>query len=939
MRRVTLQVSFFALLILSTVYDLPAQVVTANLQGAVTDPSGALVPGASVTVLNLETGLKRETTTNDEGFYRLNLLPRGKYELRATKSGFLTEVLKDVNLTVGETLNANIVLRVAGQAETVTVTSGTTIVDTASSQIQAPVQQIQIANLPINDRNFQQLANLIPGAAPAPSYDPTKRLYGGIVSGGATARSSGISVDGGNFNDNIVGGPVGLVPEDAIQEFQVVTNQFSAEYGHSSGPFINVITKSGTNEIHGSGFVLVRHKDLQARGFFEPVKPDFDREQFGGSVGGPIIRDKTFGFFAIERNRQEKTQTVNTGGVFPKFEGSFPAPFRDLLMVAKFDHHPNPAHALSFRASFQRNSSREGLRVDPNISFGGSPTESAFQIATNESISWQLLHSWTLSSRTLNQFTAHFIRFINNLVPTSSGINLRFPSVVIGQNASTPQGVQQDRLQFRDDFSTIVQGRGTHNLKFGFDLNPRIKYNGLFDLFKNGVFLFGQDDPTLTCSSPTSCTTSIAPLFALKGLGSTREEGTTVWQMAYYFQDDWKVARRLTLNLGLRYEYESGFIDAGFAHPLEGQAPFFNSRTRETPKLSFGPRVGFAYDPYGKGKTVVRGGFGIYYDSTPWEVSYIDRTFDGVKYLFGVFSPTQPDLNDPAFSAPQIPGGFAIDGRVSQPYTEQFSIGLGQALPYGIVLDAYYLHILGLHGWITRELNPQGTKTDGTVVPPLFPGLGLFSSFQTTNISHYNALQLSARKDMARRLQFQVSYTLSKAVSLSDDIFEPGVPQDSNNFPADKGPTLRDARHRFVWSGIIRLPLGFQTSNIVALQSGRPFNITTGTDDNGDGHLKDRPLGVGRNAGRAKATYTWDTRLSRPFKIRERLEIVPTVDMFNVPNHPNFDAESFVGTLNAGCTTGPPICGTLQNPGSQFGKPTDIISPPRQLQFGLRITF
>ena len=179
------------------------------------------------------------------------------------------------------------------------------------------------------------------------------------MSGGATARSSGISVDGGNFNDNIVGGPVGLVPEDAIQEFQVITNQFSAEYGHSSGPFINVVTKSGTNILHGSGFLLYRQKDLQANGFFEKRKPEFNREQFGGSLGGALIKDKTFGFYAIERNRQQKAQTVDTGGVYPQFEGSSPAPFRDLLMVSKLDHHFTQAETLSFRASFQRNTSTE----------------------------------------------------------------------------------------------------------------------------------------------------------------------------------------------------------------------------------------------------------------------------------------------------------------------------------------------------------------------------------------------------------------------------------------------------------------------------------------------------------------------------------------------------------------------------------------------------
>ena len=893
-----------------------AQLVTANLQGVVTDSSGAVIAGASITASDSETGVQRTTTTNADGFYRFNLLPRGQYELQAQKSGFAGERLK-VTLTVGDTITANLGLKVAGSSEQIHVSSFATQVDTSTSQIEQPVSQVQIANLPINDRNFQQLANLIPGAAPSPSYDPTKRLYGGVVSGGATARSSGISVDGGNFNDNIVGGPVGLVPEDAIEEFQVITNQFSAEYGHSSGPFINVVTKSGTNTLHGSGFLLYRQKDLQANGFFEKTKPDFNREQFGGAVGGPLIKDKTFGFYAVERNRQQKAQTIDTGGVYPQFEGSFAAPFRDLLMAGKLDHHFDPSESLSFRASFQRNTSREGLRVDPNLLYGGPPTESAFQIATNENISWQATETSLISSRTLNQFVVQFNRFINNLKPTSLGVNLRFPSVVIGQSSSTPQNVQQDRLQFRDDFSTQANWHGLHNIKIGTDLNPHIKYNALFDLVKNTSFFFSVDDPGITCSSSTSCTTTLpkSDFFALRGIGSTKEDGGTAWQMAYYVQDDWKVSRQLTLNLGLRYEFESGFIDAGFRQPLEGLAPFFDSRKRKNPKLSFGPRLGFAYDLRGNGNTVLRGGFGMYYDSTVWEIGYIDRTFNGVKYFIDTFSPTQPDVNDPAFQVTlPPPGGFAVDGRVSQPYTEQWSVGVGQKLPWGVVLDSSYVHILGIHGWMSRELNPGGL---------LYPTLGLFTSFQSTNISHYNSLQISARKSLEKRVQFQLAYTLSKAVGLSDDIFEPGVPQDSNNIFADKGPTLRDARHRFVLSGIVNLPLGMQTSNILAIQSGRPFNISTGTDDNGDGHFKDRPPGVGRNTGRAAATYVWDTRLSRPFKIGERVEISPTLDMFNVVNHPNFDAESYNGVISS----------------PTFGKPSDIISPPRQLQLGVRATF
>ncbi len=352
-------------------------------------------------------------------------------------------------------------------------------------------------------------------------------------------------------------------------------------------PFINVVTKSGTNTLHGSGFLLYRQKDLQANGFFEKTRPDFNREQFGGALGGALIRDKTFGFYAIERNRQQKSQTVDTGGVYPQFEGSSPAPFRDLLMVTKFDHHFTSAQSFSFRASFQRNTSTEGLRIDPNLLYGGPPAENAFQKATNENISWQAIQTSLLSSRTLNQFTVQFNRFMNNLKPTSLGINLRFPSIVIGQNASTPQNVQQDRSQFRDDFSTQANWHGLHSIKFGVDLNPRIKYNALFDLVKNTSIFFSVDDPGITCSSTTSCTTTLPPsdFFALRGIGSTKENAGIAWQMAYYVQDDWKVSRRLTVNLGVRYEFESGFIDAGFKQPLEGAAPFFDSRTRKNPRL------------------------------------------------------------------------------------------------------------------------------------------------------------------------------------------------------------------------------------------------------------------------------------------------------------------------------------------------------------------
>src|SRR5262249_44069287 len=242
--------------------------------------------------------------------------------------GFGAQTQTDITLVVGQTIINDFTLQMATE-EMVTVAAETPMVDVTKSSVGLPVKTEQIENLPLNSRNFQELASLVPGASPSPSYDPTKKRIGGVTFAGATARGGTISIDGGSYDDDIVGGPVGLVPEDSIREFQVYTNRFSAEIGHAATGAINVVTKSGTNEFHGSAFGFFREKSFNSKNFFETDKAPYDRQQAGGSIGGPIQKSKSFFFLSYQITNEDTSGFVDTGGLYPDFEGSFPTPLDD----------------------------------------------------------------------------------------------------------------------------------------------------------------------------------------------------------------------------------------------------------------------------------------------------------------------------------------------------------------------------------------------------------------------------------------------------------------------------------------------------------------------------------------------------------------------------------------------------------------------------------
>lgn len=514
----------------------------------------------------------------------------------------------------------------------------------------------------------------------------------------------------------------------------------------------------------------------------------------------------------------------------------------------------------------------------------------------------------------MNEFRLHFIRYTNALNPTSTeSPSLRFPSLVVGQNASTPQAVLQDRTQIADDYSISVAGwGGRHEFKVGVDLNW-LKGNLLFDLFKAGAFFFSADDPTLGEQVPAD--------FALLGFGTTELNGFKYQQHGFYVQDDWHPRENLTINLGLRYDVEVGLLKHDFLNPLRGEGiPFFEGELKNDTN-NFAPRLGFAWDPRNDNVTVIRGGYGHYYDVTASEIATVPIVFDGFRYAI-VFIPS-PSTTDVDFLRSQIdpatiePSGFVTPPGQVEPYSKQFNIGVSRQFAGETAVNVDYVHIRSLHEWVSRELNPL--NPDGT---RKFAGIGSFGSFETIGDSTYNGLQLSVEKHLGRSSQVLLSYTFSKHENIADDIFSPAfAPQDQSSFAGEEGPSRQDQRHRFVLSGIVRLPYLMQLSGIFTAASARPFNVITGNDDNGDGVIRDRPPGVGRNSERGSDFVNLDLRVSKEINNWDPFRIQLLVDFFNLTNHDNFDPESFNGNLASG---------------PNFGQPS-VAFNPRQIQLGARL--
>jgi hypothetical protein len=742
---------------------------SAALQGTITDASDAAIKGTKVEITSKEQGWTRSAETNDTGFYRFELLPAGVYSLKVNASGFSTAEAKEVVLQVGATTTQNFTLKPGSVSEVIEVTSAVPLVDEQKMDVSTNITPQQIQQLPLIGRDIADLAYLSPGVKAADSYDPTKNRYAILSVNGQGGRNVNVTVNGVDNKDNTVGGPVMQLPAEAVQEFQVSTQRFSAVNGRSEGAAINVITKSGSNAYHGSAFGFFRDQALNAAQKlpdpantskpFTYLTPPYSRQWFGGSIGGPIKKDKLFAFFAIERQREHTSiaedptaltqlNLVTSLGAQPS--ATIPTPFFENRIAGRLDWTINSKHSVYLAVATQANNS---LNDQSGGSFDlteGNFTKNHLQIAN------VTLNS-AFSSTLLNQFTVGW-QYWNNLIDSTTRTPLiTFPAAQFGTNTNVPQESIQRKWQFKDDLSKTV---GRHTFKTGFDY--------IFTPFMGGFFEF---NPTLEIdfNDNPSCILGVAPDATTAGCGPTGNYPNgfatagavgsmsiavgdphfiikDAKQLGLYFQDDWKVTRRFTVNLGIRWDKDYDFIggsdiaDSRTFQELQAAAPFSPLAASLVAKKAgdynknFSPRVGFAYDLTGHGNHVLRAGFGMYYgntfqniplfmeqqsNQTIFQTAFAITGNDNVpgtniplsSWRYGVdpmptIPPPSHNLNG---GTPSLPGatGRTMDPNYRNPVTEEWNGGYTWSLTSKSVIEAEYVHVLSLHENKTINVDPR----------------------------------------------------------------------------------------------------------------------------------------------------------------------------------------------------------------------------------------
>src|SRR5262249_47198847 len=521
-----------------------AQQTTGNIQGRIVDAQKAAVPGVTVTAKSKGTGFTRSEVTDSEGLYRLNGLPVGSYDLHAELSGFAPFDRKDVVVNVGETFDVNIDMKIAGVSENVSVTAESPLVNTNSSSVGGVVDTSKIESLPLNGRQFANLAMTIPGVGLGFHSDPTKSTQYSPQIAGGNGRNLNYQIDGGDNNDDTVGGLLQLFPLEAIQEFNLVTQRYKAEYGRSNGGVMNIVTKSGTNNWQGSFFELFRDTSMNARTQTEILtdvdKQKYRRNQFGGSFGGPIVHDKAHFFGAIERTNQDTFQSVTTKGLFPSLDGVYATPYRETLMTVKGTTNLTPSQYLSVRYGYNKNTQPYGVNANTPPNGWGESGNKFNSINVN--------HNTVLGGAKLNEFIFQYADFANAITANSLDPAQSFPNnVSIGQNVNTPQATQQKKYQFRDDFSWHTAGMGLgHDFKAGVNF---INEPHLYLTFNTGTggYSYAHLDNNIN-----------GPLSSVSKNGGSAEANTPMKQYATFIQDDWRVNAKLTLNLGFRYDLVTG---------------------------------------------------------------------------------------------------------------------------------------------------------------------------------------------------------------------------------------------------------------------------------------------------------------------------------------------------------------------------------------------
>jgi outer membrane receptor protein involved in Fe transport len=936
----------------------------AQISGTLKDQSGAVLPGVTVTAKNEATGLTRTTISGPDGQYRVAALPPGEYSLSAELSGFTAEQRQQIVLVIDQNAIIDLMLKPAALTESVTVQGESPIVDTTRSDVSTSVSTVQIQDLPVASRRWIDLAMLTPGT----SQDNIRGFfYRGNVNIGAGTReySNGFVVDGVNNTWAEMGEPRQNFAMDAIQEFKVSTSNYKAEYGLATGGLLTVVTKSGTNNIHGSGLLFFRDASITAREFFQTEKPDYRRYQYGGTAGGPIVKNKTHFFVAYEGTNENQFFTVNAKGLWPEYEGTFKSAQKRWTYNVKVDHQLSETQNVFFRWGAED-------EYRPIITTGGRTTPSAsfdFGVPRQSLVG---SHTWVLSARTLNDFRFQYAYAKYQVAPPYSHGDwepgdfaarlpyctpvFSYPSIQVGGCGNAQMGPEH-RYQIKDDFSHLMQAwGGEHQWKTGFDFSY-VPFEGDGTGSPLGSWSFPKDapyDPNDPTTWPTQYTNSL-PTYA----------NIPTKTIAAYVQDDWRVLDGVTLNLGLRYDVQYGSFNEDIPDLLQkiedklgrnGSFPLDPSviaqpRAKRGDRNNFGPRVGFAWDPGNNGITNVHAAYGMFYDNIRTLTNFGELTWPQAQTIII----RNPDFNDPlagqsreAYLSTAPPNISVMSNASLNAYAHQFNVGVNRMLTNEI---AATVDLSWVNRYSDRDTVDVNLPDPVTKAKP-YPQFGRVSFWQSTADNSYRALLMKIEKRMSHRYQFLVSYTLSKA---KDDNFINSLADRYGYFKVSRDGSA-DRRHRLVASGILALPGEAQVSVIGDFRSSLPFSPSSSLDLNGDGYTGDLPAGIlpgsgcrelnldAINAFRTGRSLTpateidcpgfanVDIRFSKFFRFARTHQVEFIAQLFNITNRTN------LSTPNTSITGGNDANGR-----PLFGQSTSLLAninaPSRQVEFAVRYRF
>ena len=966
--------------------DARAQSATGSIEGTVVDQAGAVLPGASVTLVQTDTGISRSVTSDANGLFRVLLLPVGAYELAVDMAGFATRKQADIRLTVGQTLTLRIEMAVAGVAEKVDVVGTTPVIETGRSQVSSTITENAVQNLPVNGRNFIDFALLTPGV----SRDVRT---GDISFAGQRGTLNSLVVDGADNNNTFFGQSIGRTgsgrapyqfSQDAVKEFQVNSNSFSAEYGRAGGAVINVVTKSGTNALAGSVFEFYRDKSLNANNAINELnnrpKSPYHYHQFGGTLGGPLRRNRDFFFvnYDGQRNTQPNLVFLNLPSSTPSDAATLAGINRltplaeswnrkldqDVFLV-KTDHQLDESNRVTVRYNHQ-NFTGEGFE---NGGAQNALEHTGASLVRTRSIN----AAWTavLGTRLFNELKLQFARDhepgeANSDNPEAVVQQGGVMVLTIGRNNFSPRETTIKRWQVAD---TLTRVAGLHKVKTGFDFQFDDILNR-FPGFFGGSYTF-RSLASFAGGRPNAATESYQQNFAGPGTSGAVTH-PNIREYSFFAQDEWRAAPAVTVNLGMRYD-----LMKTAAPPVRNPDPQLAAAGIDTGHFeadtnNWGPRIGIAWSPEDR-HYVVRGGWGLFYGRTPSIMLGTAHSNNGVNIVSLTFTgdavPTYPQRFDqiPPAGTPARPSIFYIDNDFQNSRLMQGNAAFEWEFIQGTSLTVTYLFVDGnsLPRSIDRNIGTLGSRSfvladSGQSTPYHFFGPDRpFSNFQrvigfeSTAESRYNGITFEVNRRFAQHLQFRGAYTLGKVEdtvpdatavvpgNAGDDVKYASNPAD---FDADRTAGNNDQRHRFVLSGLYAtdglgrgldgaagaIVRGWSLSGIFTAQSGQPYTARVGAVDlNGDGNSRnDIAPGTLRNQFRLPSVVTLDLRVARDIPLgHARAQLI--WEAFNLFNRDN---------INGVDTTYYSVAGTTLTRSANFGRPLTSAGE-RIMQLALKVTF